>query len=112
MHIVLANGHVYDDAANTAHRLEREQLIERQEYEVTPWQQFPLCEYCDEGQHDAVLSWSWDRRDATTDGSADCCLDEHCCKAVLSEAEQDADPENILVEHPVVVIPNTPALAA
>lgn len=112
MHIVLASGHVYDDAADTAHRLEREELVERRDYEVAPGKEFPACEYCDGPQGEAVLTWSWERWDSTANGCAECCCSWSCCRAVLSEAEQDTDPENIRVEHPVVVIPNIPAQAA
>lgn len=112
MYIVLAGGQVYDSAADIAHRLEREELVERHSYEVSPDCKFPACKYCEGLQDDAVLSWSWYRADATTDGCADSCINLECCRAVLSEAEQDADPENIVVEHPVIVLPNTPAIAA
>jgi hypothetical protein len=112
VNVTMIDGRVYDDVADTAHRLEREQLIERHEYEVSPGHKFPACGYCEGVQGEAVLSWTWERWDSTSNGCADCCCSSACCKAVLSEAEQDTDPENILVEHPVVVLPNTPAIAA
>ena|ERR1700756_4440483 len=112
MNLILADGHSYGDAEATARRLEREELIERCAYEATPGGDFPACEYCDGIQGEAVLSWCWRRWDSTSNGGANCCCRWECCRAVLSEAELDADPEDILVEHPIYTPTAPPALAA
>lgn len=81
--------------------LERREHFERSTYILTSTDQFGLCEFCEFEQGLAVLSWSWDRHDSFVDGSAECCADIRCVRAVLSAAEQDADPEAIEVEYPV-----------
>jgi hypothetical protein len=112
MNVIMLDGHTYGDAEAVARRLEREQLITRSSYEVGPNKNYQLCRYCDCEQGDACLSWHWYRWDSPEDGTADSCIRWECCRAVLSEAEQDADPENICVEFPIVVFPARPALAA
>lgn len=88
-----------------ARRLEREELVERHAYEVEPDCGFDPCGYCDERQGPAVLDWSWARHDSHSDGGAQTCAKWACIRAALSEAEQDAEPENIVVEYPVLVAP-------
>jgi hypothetical protein len=96
-----------------ARRLEREDMIERKSYAVEADFHFDPCPYCDGRQAPAALNWMWDRHDATVDGSAECCPKWACVRAVLSEAEQDSDPEGITVEYPVLVVPTYPeAMAA
>ncbi len=112
MNLILLDGHRYDDAEAVVRRLEREELVSRDSYEVEPDHYYPPCQYCDCEQGEACLSWHWYRWDSTEDGNADTCIRWECCRAALSEAEQDADPENIVVEHPVVVIPIPHAIAA
>lgn len=96
-----------------ARRLEREDLVERKSYPVEPGHYFDPCQYCEGRQAPAALNWHWDRHDSTTDGSAESCAGWTCAHAVLSEAEQDSEPEGITVEHPVLVVPTYPeAMAA
>lgn len=91
-----------------ARRLEREDMVERRSYAVEADFHFDPCLFCEGHQSPAVLNWHWDRHDATVDGSAECCPKWGCVRAVLSEAEQDSEPEGITVEHPVLIAP-TPA---
>lgn len=96
-----------------ARRLEREDRVERKSYVVESDFHFDPCKYCEGRQAPAVLGWMWDRHDSTTDGLAESCAGWSCAHAVLSEAEQDSEPEGITVEHPVLVVPNYPeAMAA
>lgn len=104
--VLLANGHIYDQAEATSRRLAREFLIEHATYEPLPNFTFAPCEYCDGIQAEANLSFNWGI------GSDECCSNWDCAHAVLDHALEEADPEDIRVTHPVLSLPDVSTDAA
>lgn len=96
----------FDHAQLIAERLQRNEHINHDTYIVDPHWTFADCAWCDSDPGPAVLAWTWERPDATSNGSAESCVNLECARAVLGSAFDDgAYPEDITVEHPILTGP-------
>lgn len=99
--------------AHTVTEIQAEHHVKVSAYRARPSDRFGRCDWCaHEHQGEAVLSWAWDRWNATTDGSANSCVAEECTAAVMSTALQDSDAAGITLEYPVCPLPAVLAPAA